>query len=327
MRLHENNNLFTQSIEVTSTKMNISKQAVEKDYWVTFLLKNIYLDPIGKEVIFKGGTALVKCFHLIKRFSEDIDLMIIRKEGETGNQSTKKIRKVSKIASDLLPEIYVENITRKRGMNRKTAHTYNKEFNEGSSQILDIIVVEATWFGNYEPYSTKSVNSFIYSMMKDVGQDDLAEEYELLPFDVLAMEPQRTICEKIMSLVRFSYSDDAILNLGKKIRHTYDLHQMLKDKRLSDFFNSSDFDEMMQKVGNDDVKSFKNNNQWLKFHPSKALIFADSENVWSELKSIYKADFSRLVFGDLPDGKDILKTILMIKNRLADISWDVNILN
>ena len=56
-------------------------------------------------------------------------------------------------------------------------------------------------------------------MMKETGQAELAKEYGMEPFDVLVLEPKRTLCEKIMSLVRFSYTDDAMSDLGLKIRH------------------------------------------------------------------------------------------------------------
>ena len=75
------------------------------------------------------------------------------------------------------------------------------------------------------------------NMMLNNGQTELASENGLLAFNLLALEPIRTICEKIMSLVRFSYSDNPIDDLKKKIRHTYDLHQLLKEKEISHFFN------------------------------------------------------------------------------------------
>ncbi|MEZ4901783.1 MAG: nucleotidyl transferase AbiEii/AbiGii toxin family protein [Spirosomataceae bacterium] len=38
--------------------------------------------PLAKIPFFKGGTALSKCFSMIDRFSEDIDLVVLRREGE-----------------------------------------------------------------------------------------------------------------------------------------------------------------------------------------------------------------------------------------------------
>jgi len=162
-------------------------------------------------------------------------------------------------------------------------------------------------------------------MMLNNGQTEIAKEYGLLPFDLLVLEPIRTICEKIMSLVRFSYGENPIDDLKKKIRHTYDLQQLLKQKEFSTFFNSPAFDEMLLKVANDDVASFKNNNIWLNHHPSEALIFKDLENVWNELKTIYTGDFKDLVYGDFPEETAVLETLKMIQERVKTISWTIKI--
>ena len=82
-----------------------------------------------------------------------------------------------------------------------------------------------------------------------------------------------------MGLVRFSYSENPIADLKKKIRHIYDLHQLLKQDEFLGFFHSKAFDEMLIKVGNDDVVSFENNNQWVIHHPNEALIFKNLEKV------------------------------------------------
>ncbi|MDD4206149.1 MAG: nucleotidyl transferase AbiEii/AbiGii toxin family protein, partial [Candidatus Delongbacteria bacterium] len=210
-------------------------------------------------------------------------------------------------------------------MIRKTAHEYQKEFSEDYGQIKDFVAVEATWLGYFEPYTNAKVSSFVYQMMRDTGQAELAKEYGMEPFDVLVLEPRRTLCEKIMSLVRFSYTDDAMSDLGLKIRHCYDLTKMLENRELSEFFDSEVFDSMLLKVADDDIVSFKNNNQWLKYHPSEALVFSDAENVWSELKKIYNSGFSNLVFGKLPDENEILRTLLRIKDRVAKVEWKIKV--
>jgi len=104
-----------------------------------------------------------------------------------------------------------------------------------------VIIVETTWLGHHEPYTTKPINTYIYEMMLSTGQQSLAVEYGLLPFEILVMEPKRTVCEKIMSLVRFSYTEEPLEDLKKKIRHTYDLHQLLQEKRTSGIFQFCSF--------------------------------------------------------------------------------------
>jgi hypothetical protein len=69
--------------------------------------------------------------------------------------------------------------------------------------------------------------------------------------------------------------DDPYPALSDKIRHIYDLDQMLKNESVISFFNSGNFSKMLQKVGEDDFISYKNNNAWLKDHPCSAIIFKD----------------------------------------------------
>jgi hypothetical protein len=325
MNLHENISLYRDAIRFTAQQMNLKPEYIEKDYWVTYALFTIFNNEIGKDTIFKGGTALSKCYNMIERFSEDIDLVVLRREGETDSKLKSKLKAVSTIVETVLPEVTIEGITHKMGMNRKTAHSYNKEFKGDYGQVRDVIILESTWLGYYEPYTTKSIVSFVGQMMMDNKQSDIAKENGLLPFDLLALEPIRTICEKIMSLVRFSYGEKPMDDLKKKIRHTYDLHQLLKQDVFSKFFHSTAFDEMLLKVANDDVASFKNNNKWLIHHPNEALIFKDLENVWSELKIIYNSDFKNLVYGEIPKEEAVLETLKMIQERLKPISWTIKI--
>jgi len=323
LHLHKEN--FKNAIEITSARMGIAPIYVEKDYWVTFALFTIFNNEIGKDTVFKGGTALSKCYNMIERFSEDIDLVILRREGESDSKLKTKLKVVSSVIETLLPEVIIEGITHKMGMNRKTAHSYNKEYRADYGQIRDVIILESTWLEYYEPYTTKSIVSFVGQMMLDNKQADIANANGLLPFDLLALEPIRTICEKIMSLVRFSYGVNPLDDLKKKIRHTYDLHQLLKQDEFSSFFYSTAFDEMLIKVANDDIVSFRNNNKWLNHHPREALIFKNIDNVWDELKTIYSGDFRNLVYGEFPKEESILETLKIIRERLKTISWNIKI--
>ena len=321
MKLHTNNELFKDAVIATAQKQEIKEIFVEKDYWVTLILKTVFENEIGKETVFKGGTALSKCNSLIKRFSEDIDLVVLRNEKETGNQLKKKLKTISKYVENVIPEIEIDGITNKKGMIRKTAHSYKKQFSGKFGQIRNFIVVESSWLGNYEPYEKGVVSSMIYEMMMQSGQQEIIEKYEMEPFDVNVLSPNRTLCEKIMSLVRFSYSKNPIEDLNNKIRHIYDIHILLKDEEINNFFNSKEFDKMLQKVGNDDVFSFKNNNEWLKEHPVSAIIFNQPKNTWERLKNTYNSRFKELVYGELPTEDEILTTLEIISKRLKEIDW------
>lgn len=72
MRLHEDKAVFKDAVSITAQRLGLPEIYVEKDYWVTFALHRIFTSPLADSTVFKGGTALAKCFSLISRFSEDI---------------------------------------------------------------------------------------------------------------------------------------------------------------------------------------------------------------------------------------------------------------
>lgn len=323
MKLHQNPQLFDQAIRATAQQKQLQEIYIEKDYWVTYALHTIFKHEIGNQTVFKGGTALSKCYGLIERLSEDIDLVVVNSGDENDNQLKKKIKTITNVVSEILPETYLDGVTHKIGMIRKTAHSYPKQYKGDFGQVRDVIVVEATWLGYFEPYTTQTINSFIYEMMMKSGQQVMAQEYDLLPFNVQVLDTRRTICEKIMALVRFSYTENPIFDLRSKVRHTYDLHQLLKQNEFQNFINSSDFDSMLLRVAHDDVASFKNKNQWLEHHPADALIFADLENTWGQIKNEYSTTFKDLVFGSLPEEIQILESLQFIKERLTKVEWSI----
>jgi len=320
MKLHTNPQLFKQAIQVTSQRKGLKEIYIEKDYWVTLALKIIFSSQLKEMVVFKGGTALSKAFKSIERFSEDIDLVLLRRETDTANQLKKKLKLISNLVAETLPEIELSGITRKMGMNRKTAHSYSKIYNDDYGQIRDCIILETSWLGNFEPYCKQTISSFIFEMMIDTNQDKLIEEYEMLPFDVFVLESKRTICEKIMRLIRFSYSKNAINDLNLKIRHIYDISRLMTDPKISDFIQSNDFEEMLLRVARDDFKSFSQNT-WLANHPQKSLIFNNPERLWESLQKTYNDKFRYLVYGKLPDEKEIISSLNLLSNRIAKIDW------
>ncbi len=323
MNLHTNKKLYRNAILVTAQKMNIQPEFVEKDYWVTVALHTIFHNTIGAETVFKGGTALSKCYGIIERFSEDIDLVVLRTERESANQLKNKLKEITEAVSKELDEVGIDGITNKLGMIRKIAYSYNKEFTGVFGQVRDVIIVEATWLGRYEPYNKQEISSYIYEMMRQANQLELAKEYGMLPFEVNVLHVNRTICEKIMSLVRFSYAEKPVDDLKNKIRHTYDIHQLLQVEEIKAFFDSPNFDKMLTLVAQDDIESFKSKNEWLKNHPKEAIIFKETEMIWNELENTYTNDFRNLVHGKLPASFDVLNSLKIVSKRLKDIDWSV----
>src|SRR3989338_5984026 len=65
--------------DVAMHELGVTSQLIEKDFWVCWMLKILFSLPAsGSHLTFKGGTSLSKCYNVIKRFSEDVDVSIER---------------------------------------------------------------------------------------------------------------------------------------------------------------------------------------------------------------------------------------------------------
>jgi len=81
--LNENND-FKEFIKITADKTDLAAGIIEKDYWVTRILKELSASEFADEFIFKGGTSLSKVwFEDFGRFSEDIDLLLLQTDQTT----------------------------------------------------------------------------------------------------------------------------------------------------------------------------------------------------------------------------------------------------
>ena len=75
--------------EEAAARIGLPAASIEKDFWVCWVLRLLFeLPRWGGHLTFKGGTSLSKGYGLIKRFSEDLDIVIDRgKLGFGGAQS------------------------------------------------------------------------------------------------------------------------------------------------------------------------------------------------------------------------------------------------
>ena len=69
MRLHTNADAFSAILEFNNKSTGIRIDVLEKDYYVTLLLKELSEWQAEFPVYFKGGTALYKALGSIRRFS------------------------------------------------------------------------------------------------------------------------------------------------------------------------------------------------------------------------------------------------------------------
>lgn len=232
--------LFTQ----IGVKTNLPPQAVEKDAWVTLMLRMIFTSDLASNLIFKGGTSLSKAFNLIHRFSEDIDLGIDRKylnfEGDLSKGQIRKLRRachtfVSKELSELLQqqltaygidsslyEMVVEN-TQVSDQDPETIKVNYQSLFENVSYLPKRVLIEVSARSLIEPNQEVVLKSMID---EQYPESDFAEQ----EFIVNTTNPQKTFLEKLILLhEEFQKPIDKIRHL-RMSRHFYDIGQILNSE-------------------------------------------------------------------------------------------------
>src|SRR5437867_4166663 len=81
-----NDALRKKSLEQAAVNLVMPAKAVEKDWWVTLALKALFSSKYAGHMLFKSGTSLSKCWKLIERFSEDIDIALAAEAFGISNQ-------------------------------------------------------------------------------------------------------------------------------------------------------------------------------------------------------------------------------------------------
>jgi hypothetical protein len=105
-------------LQEAATRRGVSTSIMEKDFWVCWTLKRLFEDAeLAPHLIFKGGTSLSKCYGLIERFSEDIDLTISRQApylsdgknpGEDGISGKERERRIDALKQNA--QAFVEKV-------------------------------------------------------------------------------------------------------------------------------------------------------------------------------------------------------------------------
>lgn len=318
MNLHLELETFKEFIEATAKDLNLPSLYIEKDYWVTYILKKLSYSIHKDTAIFKGGTSLSKAYKLIDRFSEDIDLAVIT--NDLGSNQIKTL--IKNIEKDILDENFQEVPNHpqvsKGSLFRKTVHYYEKIDNGDFGHANENIILELNSFAQPHPYDTKQINTYIYDFLVDKAPE-LITQYSLEPFDLNVLNYKRTFCEKISAIARASYeSDENHTSLKEKIRHFYDIYFLVNEDDVSEFLHSDDFVDMIQKVRADDKNQFNDTN-WATIHLHSTNIFTNTQKILNELKNFYRTDFNELVYAQtLPEMNDIIVKIEIIGKILAD---------
>ena len=241
--LHDDGELFEKLILKTSESLGINPKIVELDYCKTLFLQKLVLTKPG--IVLKGGTSLSKCYHLTKRFSDDIDLNIEGTAQPTSGQRRRLSNNIKQTALQLgLTIANSKDIQCQREFNR---------FRIDTGSILPIahnndLIIEVASFLRSYPCRQKPAASFIYEYLALNRKWAIIEKYNLEPFPVTVQSAERTFIDKLFALGDY-YIENRIKNHSK---HLYDLHKLYPviviDDNLVSLYNSVKHDRSLQRT-------------------------------------------------------------------------------
>ena len=301
----------------TGARLGFHEAIVEKDFWVCLMLDYLFHRCSFKDAFtFKGGTSLSKCFGLIKRFSEDIDLILDwrvlgydrlepwRKRSNSQqnrfNEDTNN-KAAQFIAGKLLPELQsdLSEIIGKPAElsvdaidNQTVCFHYPRIFQ--ANGILQSIRLEIGALAAWTPASQKNILSYVAECYPDIF--DQAETA------VLTTDAVRTFWEKVTILHHEANRPADSPMPVRYSRHYYDIYCMTK---AGVHLKAFDQLPLLKKV-----VDFK-----MKFYPRKWARYEDAvpgmikllppEHRYKALDDDYQK-MSEMMFGEYPDFKTLM---------------------
>ena len=237
----------SQAFKIASEKLGYPAYVVEKDFWVTYILDTLFNRINHKHrILFKGGTSLSKCYKLIDRFSEDIDLSLHMADlGFDGDKAphivaTKESKSASKRAVEDLKvagEVFLENtilvllkekiiedlgLVEKWSLLLDDANAENLLFHYpksleddeyGNKYVKPVVLIETGTKSEHIPSEDIEVNSLLEDAIEEIHSKAV----------VKVLSPKRTFWEKV-TLLHAENNINRVERVKERLsRHLYDI--------------------------------------------------------------------------------------------------------
>jgi Nucleotidyl transferase AbiEii toxin, Type IV TA system len=303
---------FADLIRIVASEKGIDPALVEKDYWIMHCLYG--LQQLGMQFELKGGTSLSKGYHIINRFSEDIDIRIEpppERDVKIGrNQNSAAQRKTRADFYDWLADTIkidgIEKVERDTAFDNKDLFSAGiRLFYKPSSKPMAGLkpgVLLELGFDDVTPNAPKDISSWLYDYA--VSRVPIIDNRAK---GVPCYDPRYTFVEKLQTIsTKFRQqqaSNEFPINF---MRHYYDVWSLLKRDDVKAF------------IGSETYKAHKTK----RFRPgdnqniaqNQAFILMDPDTRASYTKAF--ADSTALYYGEKPSFEDVLTAIGAWTQRL-----------
>jgi hypothetical protein len=321
-------------IRKTAERKNIPPLIIEKDYWLVWVLAQLFSLELSDYLHFRGGTSLSKVYRLIDRFSEDIDLSLDRKYFDFDDrqlfacinvsQQDKLLKNLNRKNREYLKSILIKELETLFNA-ILPPYTWSLEFQQDSRQYGIIFkypqsLPENTYSELY--YLKPGIKVEIYSNQdNDPWQKESisAELSEHFPDEISKVETNlkvvslgRTFWEK--ALLIHSYLERGTFSGDRFSRHLYDLFCITHSNHFEEIVNDR---QLLEKTiahreifyRQASVNYQKAMNGELNLIPRGKLL----DSVHSDYKKM-----DTMIYGPSPDFFQIIEKISEIQQRVNE---------
>jgi predicted nucleotidyltransferase component of viral defense system len=328
LSLKERSEIYQQAQET----LGLSKAVIEKDWWVTTVLRALFSLPYAENLSFKGGTSLSKCYNLIERFSEDIDIAVNREKPDFTKSNTRIRNDLRRSTCKFVREELQFDLQKQLEANEINPSDFSVKVNITSEtttdpEIIEVeyqslfdeiqyikrkVIVEVSGRSMREPLETVQLQSMIGEVFSD---EDFTEQ----PFEVQAVVPQRTFIEKICLLHEEFAKSQELIRTERMSRHLYDLVQIM-DTKIADeaLANKRLYESIVEHrrifigLGGFDYSTLAP--QTIKIVPP--------ENIIDQWKVDYENMQNTIIYGESLSFNKLIGKIRQLNERINKINFD-----
>ena len=320
----------TELFQATAISMGMQPNVIEKDFWVCFMIDHLFHDcKYQNAFVFKGGTSLSKAYHVIERFSEDIDLIfdwrnIANNVDPWDERSRTKQDQFNKQINAEAAKFYKEELVPQ--LNREM----EEKLGEGKWIAIDDEDEMVVNFNYPQIFEAEYLRSCVRLEIGPLAEWVPSHETVITPFaaekypalfeqkdtSVLTIDVERTFWEKLTILHKIANFPEEKPLPVRYARHLYDVYNMGNSWVKESAFRRK---ELLEK----DV-AFKQ-----KFYYAKgahyetatlgSIMLAPGENLRKALEEDYQA-MRNVIYGKMPEYEemiDFLKQLEEEVHRLA----------
>lgn len=318
----------------TATVKGVSPIIIEKDFWVCWTLGKIAnIGEMSQHITFKGGTSLSKVFHLIERFSEDIDLAFKRSylgfggknEPEEAISKKQREKQIEELACSCIREIQdrffpLLNESIKSEIDSKMSN-WLLEVNEDDPQTVNFYypsVLDETTENYVQPIVKIEMGArsddwpVVDGVLTSYIEETFKNIFNTKPISIKTLSAERTFWEKATILHAEYHRPDTKNPAIRSSRHYYDLYQMHQKGVSSSALQQID---LLDRVATH--KSIFFRSSWANYEEAKpgTLRIIPKQERMPELKQDY-IRMKDMFFGNVPAFDDIVDGLKGLENSI-----------